>query len=256
MYYMFAPGGNSVTVVFRGMPFSVPSDSISYESLVEALVSDDVETVEEVLFAGARLAEALAEFGDVEVHSGHVTYQGEEVHGYLVDQILFAQQNGVDVDPFANFLNNVMQNPNPRARQDLFLWRERSNMPLTSDGCILAWRTVRADYLDHHSATMDNSVGAIVEQDRDLCDSNPDQTCSSGLHFCAQSYLRHYGGAGSRLMVVKINPADVVAFPRDYDMAKGRCCRFEVVEEVPQALLASFFDDAFAGITDRYEVAA
>ena len=256
MYYMFAPGGNSVTVVFRGMPFSVPSDSISYESLVEALVSDDVETVEEVLFAGARLAEALAEFGDVEVHSGHVTYQGEEVHGYLVDQILFAQQNGVDVDPFANFLNNVMQNPNPRARQDLFLWRERSNMPLTSDGCILAWRTVRADYLDHHSATMDNSVGAIVEQDRDLCDSNPDQTCSSGLHFCAQSYLRHFGGSDSRLMVVKINPADVVAFPRDYDMAKGRCCRFEVVDEVPQELLAEFFNDAFAGITDRYEVAA
>lgn len=256
MYYMFAPGGNSVTVVFRGMPFSVPSDNVSYKSLVEALLCDDVDTVEEVLFAGIRLAEALAEFGDVEVHSGHVTYQGEDVHGYLVDQILFAQRNGVDVDPFANFLNNVMQNPDPRARQDLFLWRERSGMPITNDGHIVGWRTVRADYLDHYTASMDNSVGQIVEMDRDLCDSNPDQTCSSGLHFCAQSYLRHFGGSDSRLMVVKINPADVVAFPRDYDMAKGRCCRFEVVDEVPQELLAEFFNDAFAGITDRYEVAA
>ena len=30
-------------------------------------------------------------------------------------------------------------------------------------------------------------------------------------------------------MVVKINPRDVVSIPEDYDNAKGRCCRYEVV---------------------------
>jgi hypothetical protein len=32
-------------------------------------------------------------------------------------------------------------------------------------------------------------------------------------------------------MIVKINPADVVAIPTDYNNQKGRCCRYEVVDE-------------------------
>ena len=32
-------------------------------------------------------------------------------------------------------------------------------------------------------------------------------------------------------MIVKINPADVVAIPSDYNNTKGRTCRYEVVSE-------------------------
>jgi hypothetical protein len=34
------------------------------------------------------------------------------------------------------------------------------------------------------------------------------------------------------VMILKINPADVVSIPTDYDGAKGRCCAYEVVAEV------------------------
>jgi len=33
-------------------------------------------------------------------------------------------------------------------------------------------------------------------------------------------------------VIVKINPADVVAIPSDYKNTKGRCCRYEVVAEM------------------------
>ena len=36
-------------------------------------------------------------------------------------------------------------------------------------------------------------------------------------------------------MVLKINPRDVVSIPNDYNNQKGRCCRYEVIDEVPQA---------------------
>jgi hypothetical protein len=37
---------------------------------------------------------------------------------------------------------------------------------------------------------------------------------------------------GDRTVIVKINPADVVSIPSDYNDAKGRACRYEVVGEV------------------------
>jgi hypothetical protein len=42
-----------------------------------------------------------------------------------------------------------------------------------------------------------------------------------------------YGGGSDRIVIVKINPMDVVSIPKDYNNAKGRCCRYIVVNEVP-----------------------
>jgi hypothetical protein len=44
------------------------------------------------------------------------------------------------------------------------------------------------------------------------------------------SYLGHFGG--ERTVIVKINPADVVSIPSDYNDAKGRACRYEVIGEL------------------------
>jgi hypothetical protein len=77
---------------------------------------------------------------------------------------------------------------------------------------------------------MDNSVGKIVDMERNKVDDNKDQTCSTGLHFCGQSYLSHFGG--ERVVIVKVHPADVVSIPSDYNGAKGRACRYEVIGEV------------------------
>ena len=41
-------------------------------------------------------------------------------------------------------------------------------------------------------------------------------------------------------MIVKINPADVVSIPTDYNGAKGRCCRYQVVAEVKTSPLEAF----------------
>jgi hypothetical protein len=77
---------------------------------------------------------------------------------------------------------------------------------------------------------MDNSVGQIVEMERHEVNDNKDQTCSTGLHFCGMSYLSNFGG--ERTVIVKVNPADVVSIPSDYNDAKGRACRYEVIGEL------------------------
>jgi hypothetical protein len=115
---------------------------------------------------------------------------------------------------------------------------EKNNLPITSDGHFLAYKKVRKDFKDCHTGTMDNSVGKIVEMERHEVDDNANNTCSNGLHFCSKEYLNHFGG--ERTVIVKINPADVVSIPTDYDFSKGRACRYEVIGE-----LGVHPDDAF-----------
>jgi hypothetical protein len=55
-------------------------------------------------------------------------------------------------------------------------------------------------------------------------------------------------------MILKINPADVVSIPTDYDGAKGRCMKYEVVAEVdgdPKDAFAQVVDKKYAPSTTK-----
>jgi len=88
---------------------------------------------------------------------------------------------------------------------------------------------VRSDFTDCHTGKFDNSPGQVVTMPRNEVNEDKDQTCSSGLHFCSLSYLSSF--YGDKVVILKINPRDVVSIPSDYNNAKGRCCRYEVIEE-------------------------
>jgi hypothetical protein len=130
-----------------------------------------------------------------------------------------------------------MQNPSKRAVEELYTFLEKGNLPLTPDGYFLAYKKVQHDFKDIHSGTMDNSPGKIVEMERNAVDDNMHNTCSTVLHFCAKEYLPHFGNRASgkkadRVVILKINPADVVSIPADYNSTKGRACRYEVIGEL------------------------
>jgi hypothetical protein len=239
-YYIFAGNGQSVTLILDGKPFVVASDKQQYQPLVDAIKSDDWDAVSQIVNAATSYGPILQAFGDVAVYGGHIIYKGRELHNYLVGKILEASQTGLPVEPLGRFLENALQNPDPRAANDLYGWCEASGLPLTNDGCIIAYKRVGADYLDIYSKTIDHTPGRVVEQPREQCDPDPNRTCSRGLHFCSASYLRHYSGA--RVVLVKINPRDVVAFPTDYGWSKGRACRYEVLEEIPAETVDTHFD--------------
>jgi hypothetical protein len=139
---------------------------------------------------------------------------------------------GLPFDPMMKFLSNLMGNPSKRAVDELYDFLEAGELPITEDGCFLAFKNVRSDYKDIHSGTFDNSVGKVCEMSRNRVCDNKDQTCSSGLHFCSIAYLPSFSDSGGgKTMILKINPADVVSIPSDYNNTKGRCCRYEVVAE-------------------------
>lgn len=170
--------------------------------------------------------------GKVFVRDGIVYYGEEAIHSTLSSRILWGLSEGFDMDPYIAFLENLMQNPSKRAVDELYGFLEACNMGITEDGHLIAYKRVRNDYTDCHSGKFDNSVGKVLEMARNKVDEDKDRTCSYGFHFCSQSYLPYFGSShGNRVVIVKVNPRDVVSIPADYANAKARCCRYEVIGE-------------------------
>lgn len=186
-----------------------------------------------------------------------------KISGEFLKRVLDAFTNDGDVDALDKFLTKVEANQySDIAATDLFEFLAVNGHPLTTDGDFLAFKTVRADLYDNHSGTVYHEVGSIIALDPSEVDFNRNQTCSRGLHFCSRDYLPQYGGFfGSKqgaLLILKINPADVAAFPKDYANAKGRAVQYQVLAQMPndgyhhiiEYLLSQHVVDVAKDVTD------
>ena len=198
--YIITP--NTVMIACEGEITTVDSSNKNFGLIVECVKSGFFEDAIKYSDAVAALREYLD--GDISVTNAGVTYKGKDMTGELTNRMIDSMDAGVEPKELSKFMANVMENPSFRSVQELFRFLEACSLPITSDGHFLAYKRVREDYTDVHSGTFDNSVGQMVEMERNEVNDNADETCSAGLHFCSRSYLGHFGG--SNIMVLKIHP--------------------------------------------------
>jgi hypothetical protein len=223
--------GKNIILVVDNKSHTINKDThISYVKILEALKNQDWDTLRDLV----EPKKALVNFGQgfVSIVGNKVMWKGVEFHNSLAQRMIEMYQDGFPIDPMVRFMENLMENPSKRSVDQMYGFLEKNKLPITSDGHFLAYKRVRKDYKDIHSGTYDNSVGQTVSMSRNLVDDNPDSYCSAGLHFCSETYLNHFGSQDEPVMILKINPADVVSIPKDYDGAKGRCCKYTVVGQV------------------------
>jgi hypothetical protein len=201
--------------------------------------------------------------GRVKVTDKGVMFNDQPVHSVIAQQIMRLLDQGHDVTPLAHFLDKVMDNPNGEIANELYQWIEHSkNISLAPDGDFYAYKKVAGDYSSIYRAPdgtkVFNRLGTIIDMPRQDVDGDRERTCSSGLHFCSFDYLASYGHGGEeRVVIVKIDPADVVAIPTDYNYSKGRACRYEIVAEVPpEELSPDIFEQAVQVADDTYSLRA
>lgn len=253
-------GASSVTVFLDGKTYTINKQAPSFNAVVAALKANDKQKLQDAVNIREGITKALqSKNGNVRIEDNKIFYNDREVTGVISTRIFEVIRLGLDVTPMIKFLDNLMKNPSKRAVDEAFGFSEACSLPITPDGCILAYKRVREDYKDVHSATVLNKpyklftaedIVAIeevqgkrnevkvtiedgfttVSMPRNLVNEDKDQTCSEGLHFCSYDYLKHFGG--SRIVVLKINPADIVSIPSDYNNSKGRCSRYQVVDEL------------------------
>ena len=180
MSYPFIIQGNNVTVVIGNKPHTISKTHITYQKVVDAVKAGDWNTVRDVI----EPKKVVLNYGQ-----GHLSIQGEtlfwkgvEFHNALSKRMIQMLQEGFDINPMVLFMENLFQNPSKRAVDELYGFLEKNNLPITPEGHFLAYKKVRGDYKDCHTGTMDNSVGRVVEMERNQVDDNKDNTCSTGLH--------------------------------------------------------------------------
>ena len=216
-------------VVYRaGKPVVVPNTNTAYNLVKAALRNNDWSALAAALDKATHIKKYTQ--GKVEVQHGRVMYNGQELHSTLVDRILKCMEEDFDAEPLILFLSNLMQNPSASSVRELYDFLEAGKFPITEDGCFLAWKKVRDNYKDCHTGTFDNSVGAVLEMERNSVDDNRDKTCSYGFHIASFDYAKSF--QTGKMLVVKINPKDVVSVPSDHNNEKCRVCKYKVVDEV------------------------
>ncbi len=242
MSFPFIVQGNNVTVVIGNKPHTIAKSHITYNKVIDAIKAQDWDKVKDII-EPKKVVLSYGK-GNVSVQGDQLYWKGKPMNNGLATRMIAMLQDEFPIEPLVNFMENLMTNPSKRAVDELYGFLEKNSLPITPDGCFLAYKKVRNDYLDIHSGTMDNSVGKVVSMERNEVDDDKDRTCSAGLHFCSQDYLPHFGnGYDNRVVILKINPRDVVSIPSDYNNAKGRACSYEVIGEIGND--ADKIDNAF-----------
>lgn len=224
--YILLPD-EAISLVVDHRPHLIPRTHPNFRRIREALRTGRHDQVAALVDLPAQLAAYGG--GRVAVEGGVVTLDGRPVHHVLADRILRQWREGFPVEPLARFLENLLENPSRTAVQELYLWLERSGMPITRDGCFLAYKKVRHDLRSYHPPHPRHAPGTVVEMPRNEVDDCRERTCSTGLHFCSASYLPRYHGTEGVVLILKVNPRDVVSIPLGDGDAKGRACRYEVL---------------------------
>jgi hypothetical protein len=153
-------------------------------------------------------------------------------------------EKGLPHESLIKFLERLMANPSRRAINELYAFLSHKNLPITDAGTFLAYKSVRSDYTDHYSGNFNNSIGNTLEMTRNnVCDDH-NQGCSVGFHAGSLQYASTFGGGESILLIVEIDPADVVSVPSDCNCQKLRTCKYTVVAKYDGPLPEHYTKDA------------
>ena len=242
--FMFVDG--NLTLLINNKSYQVLPDHLNYKMILEKLPTATADELLQIV----DIQKSVAAFSDglVEIKNDQVLYEGEVVHGSISKRILEFMKQGLPFQPLVNFLNNLMENPSMKSQQELYDFLEHEHLPITEDGHFLAYKAVRKDYMDKYSGRFRNMVGDECRENRSKVDDDRSKGCSKGLHAGALNYVAGYGNvdAGDRIVIVKINPKDVVSVPTDCNCEKLRTCFYKVVGEYEGELLKPLYSSDFS----------
>ena len=224
---------NAVILYLNGKAHTVDNTHPNYALVRQSIKDKKWAGLEDLVNIPKAIVKASR--GLVDAINGEVRYNGNAVNSYLASRIIELMSQGFDVQPWDNFMDKLYRNPSKTAVDELYLFLEQAKLPICPDGDFLAYKYVNKNYKDCHSGKFDNSVGQKPTMPRNEVDDNRNRTCSAGLHFCSKGYLPQTTQEGSyRIMIVKVNPADVVSIPSDHNNEKARTWTYEVVGELDE----------------------
>jgi hypothetical protein len=223
--------GKSLNVFFQGKSHTIYATDAKFESAVEEYKNQNWDALHNILNPAQVFLNLYAKYEQIEVKDGNVYVSGEPISNLVASRILDFLAEGVDCVPVFKFITKLNLNPSSRAVNELYTFLEHKFLPVTDNGNFLAYKALRSDFTDVHSGKFDNNVGNVLEMPRNKVDDNKEAGCSYGFHAGTLEYARGFRPFNGKLVVVEINPADVVSIPTDCECQKLRTCKYMVHSE-------------------------
>jgi hypothetical protein len=253
----YAINTEAIILFINGKNIRVEKTDRKYPKILQVfqLPKDQQESeVESILNTIVKVDKVIEETEGFDIQGEEIFYKGEKLPKAFSDKVLSIIADGLPLEHFEKFWENLEKNPSSKSIEELTQFLDYKELPITEDGCFLAYKGVQSDYFSSHGNTETkvlqgtvnssghilNSVGAVIEVRRRDVDDDRNKHCSKGLHCGSLEYAR---GFASRLVVVKVNPADVVSVPSDYDCQKCRVSKYEVISDFVEEITASVVDE-------------
>ena len=215
--------------------FGTLGDKDDEKRITALLENDDKDNIEDVIIS--------AKFPDFVDKDGKLTYKGFLIEGSLKATLLAMIKQGFnDIDRYKAFIDLLIQNPNAASVRELFDFMSYDQLPINEKGYLIAYKGVKDDFYSVQgntstvveTGTVDsqgrifNGIGETISVARNQVDGDRNRGCSNGLHVGSRDYADSWA---SKLLLVEVNPADVVSVPEDCSCQKMRVSKYKVLQE-------------------------
>lgn len=244
-FYNPDPVKGYVMATIDGVQYTVQVGNTLFIDALDAYRKADWQSFIDATSPSKKISHLFAKYDNVEVNEGVLYVNGDKVNEIISDRLMTFLERGVDTMPIMKFISRLELNPSSRAVKELYTFLEHKALPLTDSGTFLAYKAVNANYMDCHSNTYFNGVGSVLSMPRNKVDDNKEVGCSYGFHAGTLDYASGFMPENGHLMLVEIDPADVVSIPVDSEFQKLRTCRYKVVQEYENALELPLYKSRF-----------
>lgn len=229
---------DSITVIVDGKTHTTQQGTPNFMGLRKAIIEEDWSAVTAHLTISSSL-EKWAK-GKFSINGDRLEFQGEPLPEEMHSRIVEMATTGEDPTAVLKFWERLQKNPSFRSVQQLWDFLQHKNIPLTPEGCFLAYKGVKEDYTDCHSGSFVNKPGAEHKMARNRISDDPAVACHQGFHVGSLDYAH---GFGARTVICQIDPQHVVCVPNDSGQGKMRVCQYLVIGNYGSELPSTVFNE-------------
>jgi hypothetical protein len=218
---------SGLTVVFDDGPKMLHKSSPGYQEALDAIKTSDISKLRTIMDPRG----AIKSYSCNEIsfeNDGSMSFEGLRFGPKLESLVKACMKRNLPWEILAKFATNCLANPSSRAHSEIESLLDAENLPITEDGCFLAYKIVTADNMDADHCLFDCSPGQTVEYPRKQISRAARRGPERGMSAGGKSYLA--SGVVGKAMVVKINPADVVGVYL-HPYREAVICKFSVIKE-------------------------
>lgn len=247
MTFTLIPNRSLTVIDSNNKVYTARSDNPNWDKLIEAVRANDEAEVLRLInlkHTVLHFADKVSGPGVITVDNGVVAYRGTPMHGLDVDRVLNFVQEGIPAEGMVKFLENKMKNVSRHSIEQLYTFLEtkgEGSMPVTPAGTFIGYKGLNPDFSSKNTGneplisgtrlsngSIDNSVGQVVRMERSFVCDDFRNSCAPGLHVGSLRYAADWAGSTGKVVLVEVDPADVVSVPIS-EVEKMRCCAYRVV---------------------------